>query len=214
MANDTTRSIRAEAHPASAPADLRPDGRRGSASRRKPKAAAASPASPARSRSAASTSTSRPSRCSNRGNGKGGGIAAVRPGARAAGRLARGARRRTTSSRSPCSIPTADGEVEKAVRRCPTSTSTLSRGMLATVDDYRDVPRPGGPAAGRAPLLRPRQAGRARRVSPRRTGSAGSRPRAKLEDEFVCQNSLRAQRRSSTPRWATSGPSCSRTRGT
>ncbi len=124
----------------------------------------------------------------NRGNGKGGGIAAVRPGAGRAGRLARGARRRTTSSRSPCWIPRPTPR-SSGSSSCRISTSP-SRGAIPTVDDYRDVPLPGGPPAGRAPLLRPRQARRAARVRRGERASQRLSPRD-LEDEFVYQNSFR-----------------------
>ena len=48
----------------------------------------------------------------------------------------------------------------------------------------------GGSAAGRGPLLRPRQAGRAGAISPRRKGFR-TLPSGQVEDEFVFQNSLR-----------------------
>ncbi len=146
----------------------------------------------------------------NRGNGKGGGIAAC-------GLVPEelGVSRKVLDEDYILQValldPTARGEVEKAF--IEPYFDVDQGGMMPTVDDYRDVPLLGGPPAGRGPLLRPRQAGRAARRSPRRRACRRCPPR-ELEDEFVYQNSHPAERRSSTPRWATSGPSCSRTPGT
>ena len=106
--------------------------------------------------------------------------------------------------------PAARGDLEK--RYIEPFFDIDQGGLIPTVDDYRDVRVAGSPAARRAPVLCPRQAGRVGADSPT-SGVARTSTARDLEDEFVYRNSVRLNHRT-MPRWAISGPSSSPTPGT
>ena len=166
----TDRRLRSAGH--------RPEGRRGGRLRRHRLRLH-------RARSPASTSTSLRIQMHNRGNGKGGGIAAV-------GLVPEelGVCREVLEDHYMLQValldPARQGRRGGAASSRPSSTSPPA-GMLATVDDWTTMPGPGGAPAGRVPLLRPRQSRRARRVSSPRTSSqdldrAGSGGRVRLPE--------------------------------
>ena len=62
--------------------------------------------------------------------------------------------------------------------------------MIPTVDDYRDVPLLEVRPPGRGPLLRPRQARRARALRRGEGAGRGGLSERDVEDEFVYQNSI------------------------
>ncbi len=122
----------------------------------------------------------------NRGNGKGGGIAAVGPGAGAAGRVARGAFGRLSApdrAAGPDVPKRGRGRVHHAVLRHRFSANARS---------YRRLSRRRGsgsqPAGDRA-VLRAGEARRAASDSPKSAGLTGL-PEREIEDEFVYQNTF------------------------
>ena len=123
----------------------------------------------------------------NRGNGKGGGIAAVGLVPEQLGVSPRGARRATTCCRSRCSTRAATPNWSGS-SSCRTSTSR-SPTRQDHIDDYRDMPGLEVPPAGRPPLLRPGEARRARSVRQKQPAWRACRAR-ELEDEFVYRNSF------------------------
>ena len=121
----------------------------------------------------------------NRGNGKGGGIAAV-------GLVPEqiGVSREVLDSHYLLQIALLDPDLPRRtgtavhpapLRHCPVHAAAAHRRLSRH-------PRPGGPPAGRPPLCRPREAGCAEAPSPKTAELEGLAPR-ELEDEFVWRNS-------------------------
>ena len=114
----------------------------------------------------------------NRGNGKGGGIAACGLVPEDMG-VSRKVLEEDYILQVALLDPTARAEVEKAF--IEPYFDVDQGGLIPTVDDHREVPLLGSPPAGRGPLLRPRQA-------------VGPGPLRRGEGTGVARRPLRARR--------------------
>ena len=123
----------------------------------------------------------------NRGNGKGGGIAAV-----GLTPEQMGVSREVLDNHYLLQIalldPTCHAELERQYI-LPNFEVALST-RQPHIDDYRDIPGPGSPPAGCPPLYRSRKTGCAESFRSTRPDSRSLSPRD-LEDEFIWRNSYR-----------------------
>jgi hypothetical protein len=122
----------------------------------------------------------------NRGNGKGGGIAACGLVPEDFG-VSRSVLEESYILQVALLDPAARGEVEKEF--IDPFFDIDQGGIIPTVEDYRDVPLLGSQAARRGAVFRARQARRARPVRRREKGLKALSDR-EIEDEFVFQNSF------------------------